>query len=74
MSHTDAPDKAEAVTPVFIWRCRNPDCKAWIREEMADADHPDCPLCGGETIRSVRMLPKLRNKSKRPAPASVPLH
>lgn len=44
------------VAPVPIWRCRNSECKAWVREEMAMSPSPDCPLCKGEMIRSFKHL------------------
>ncbi len=54
----------EDVTPVPIWRCRNSDCKAWLREEMASSASPECPLCKGTMIRGMKHLPKLVKKIK----------
>jgi len=50
--------------PVPIWRCRNAECKAWVREELAETAKPDCPLCRGEMVRSIKHLPKLVKKHK----------
>ncbi|RXT03596.1 cold-inducible protein YdjO-related protein [Ammoniphilus sp. CFH 90114] len=52
--------------PVPIWRCRNKECKAFIREEMASSPSPACPLCNGPTIRSMKHLPELVKKYKKP--------
>jgi hypothetical protein len=59
---TEAP-KPE-VTPVPVWRCRDNECKAWIREELTSSPNPDCPLCKGTMIRSIKHLPKLVKKHK----------
>jgi hypothetical protein len=54
------------LAPMPIWRCNNSDCKAWIREELTSERSPDCPLCKGKMIRSIKHLPKLVNKHKAP--------
>jgi hypothetical protein len=51
-----------AVSPVPVWRCRDKECKAWVREELAASAKPDCPLCHGAMIRSIKHLPKLVKK------------
>jgi hypothetical protein len=50
------------LTPVPIWRCKNSECKAWLREEMASTPSPGCPLCNGTMIRGMKHLPKLVNR------------
>jgi hypothetical protein len=57
------------VAPVAIWRCRSNECKAWVREELAGAAAPGCPLCSGAMIRSIKHLPRLVKKIK---PAKKP--
>ncbi|PZE21523.1 cold-inducible protein YdjO-related protein [Paenibacillus xerothermodurans] len=64
-------DTTPKVSPVPILRCRNRECKTWIREEMVSGDSPGCPLCKGEMIRSIKHLPKLVNKVKAPQKAEV---
>ena len=65
--------KQPETTPVPIWRCRNSTCKAWVREELAASDSPECPICKGPMVRSIKHLPKLvykhkgRKKDKEPA-------
>ncbi|MDF2961994.1 MAG: hypothetical protein K0S39_3729 [Paenibacillus sp.] len=59
---TDAP-KPE-VFPVPVWRCRNKECKAWVREELTSSPTPGCPLCNEAMIRSIKHLPKLVKKHK----------
>ncbi|QAY68302.1 hypothetical protein ET464_01935 [Paenibacillus protaetiae] len=56
----DAPVK---LIPTKIWRCKNQDCKAWIRDEFISTD-PLCPMCKGPMGRSMRHLPAVQNKVK----------
>ncbi|MFH5184969.1 cold-inducible protein YdjO-related protein [Paenibacillus sp. TAB 01] len=63
MQETEA--KKADLAPVPIWRCRNNECKSWIREEMAPPS-PVCPLCSGAMIKSIKHLPKLMKKYKAP--------
>ncbi|WP_246042205.1 cold-inducible protein YdjO-related protein [Cohnella pontilimi] len=51
-------------SPVPIWRCRNRECRAWIREELAASPSPECPMCKGSMIRGIKHLPKLIKKHK----------
>ncbi|MCZ8519147.1 MULTISPECIES: cold-inducible protein YdjO-related protein [Paenibacillus] len=51
--------------PTVIWKCKNADCKAWVREEFAAAEYPECPICKGPTIRSYKHLPAVA-KAKKP--------
>lgn len=50
--------------PSPIWRCRDKECKAWFREEMAESKDPECPLCKGRMLRGMKHLPKLSKKLK----------
>lgn len=59
-TESDKPD----LIPVIIYRCKNQECKAWVREEMAESSEPECPLCKGTMIRSIKHLPKLMKKYK----------
>lgn len=52
------------LSPVAIWRCKNMECKAWIREELASSTTPSCPLCVGEMVKGMKHLPKLVKKHK----------
>ncbi|CAN7397133.1 cold-inducible protein YdjO-related protein [Paenibacillus sp. LjRoot153] len=53
------------LSPVPIWRCKDNDCKAWIREELATSSSPECPLCKSSMLKSIRHLPKLVKKNSR---------
>ncbi|MFD1956700.1 cold-inducible protein YdjO-related protein [Paenibacillus thailandensis] len=46
-----------------IWRCKNQECKAWVRDEFS-SDNPSCPMCKGPMGRSIRHLPAVQNKVK----------
>ncbi|SFI33541.1 Cold-inducible protein YdjO [Paenibacillus sp. UNC496MF] len=50
--------------PTKIWKCKNPECKAWVREEFAESEQ-SCPICKGPMHRSMRHLPAVQNKIKR---------
>ncbi|MFB9278097.1 cold-inducible protein YdjO-related protein [Cohnella cellulosilytica] len=52
------------LSPVPIWRCRNAECKVWIREELAASSSPECPMCKGVMMRGIKHLPKLIKKHK----------
>jgi hypothetical protein len=63
---SDANKAKPDLAPVPIWRCKNKECKAWIREEMAASPTPSCPLCKETMIKSIKHLPKLVKKYKAP--------
>lgn len=52
--------------PTKILKCKNADCKAWVREEFAQADQT-CPICKGPMLRSMRHLPPVQNKAVKAA-------
>ncbi|QMV45023.1 hypothetical protein FPL14_15215 [Cohnella cholangitidis] len=52
------------LSAVPIWRCVNKECKAWVREELAASNSPECPMCKGNMIRGIKHLPKLIKKHK----------
>lgn len=52
------------LSAVPIWRCIDKECKAWVRDELAAAGIPTCPLCKGNMIRGIKHLPKLIKKHK----------
>ncbi|MGG4147058.1 cold-inducible protein YdjO-related protein [Paenibacillus algorifonticola] len=44
-------------------KCKNPECKAWVRDEFASAEQT-CPICKGPMLRSMKHLPAVQNKPK----------
>ncbi|TVY10873.1 cold-inducible protein YdjO-related protein [Paenibacillus cremeus] len=54
------------VKPTVIWKCKDAECKAWVREEYATNEYPECPLCKGPTIRSFKHLPAVPKAKKPP--------
>lgn len=60
---TTMEEEKPQLMPTKILKCRNADCKAWVREEFAVADQV-CPLCKGPMIRSIKHLAKVQNKVK----------
>ncbi|RIX53645.1 hypothetical protein D3P08_09465 [Paenibacillus nanensis] len=60
---TSSTDSKADLKPTKIWKCKNPDCKAWVRDEFA-ADEQLCPICKGPMLRSMRHLPPVQKKAK----------
>ncbi|MFF2887405.1 cold-inducible protein YdjO-related protein [Paenibacillus sp. NPDC057967] len=60
---TTSIDTKENLKPTKIWKCRNAECKAWVRDEFA-ASEQKCPICSGPMHRSMRHLPPVQNKAK----------
>ncbi|CAG7645983.1 hypothetical protein PAESOLCIP111_05069 [Paenibacillus solanacearum] len=56
-------DAKPELFPTPILKCKNAECKAWVREELS-ASSRECPLCGGEMLRSYKHLPKIVKKAK----------
>ncbi|MBB3111271.1 hypothetical protein FHS18_003339 [Paenibacillus phyllosphaerae] len=60
---SEEQDKPKLI-PTKILKCKDAECKAWVREELAGAE-PACPICKGPMHRSIRHLPALQNKIKK---------
>jgi len=58
------PDEKPELIATKIYKCKNPECKAWVREEFG-SEGQACPMCKGPMMRSMRHLPKVQNKIKR---------
>ncbi|GGF99951.1 hypothetical protein GCM10010916_16500 [Paenibacillus abyssi] len=65
---TDAEIKPELL-PTKIYKCKSPDCKAWVREEFA-TEQQSCPICKGPMLRSIRHLPPIGKPKKKRASKS----
>lgn len=48
---------------VKILKCKNAECKAWVREEFATPGQ-NCPICNGPMLRTMKHLPPLVKKIK----------
>ncbi|CAM3919835.1 cold-inducible protein YdjO-related protein [Cohnella lubricantis] len=48
---------------VKILKCKNNECKAWVREEFATPGQT-CPMCSGPMLRTMKHLPPLVKKVK----------
>ncbi|ANE45149.1 hypothetical protein SY83_00995 [Paenibacillus swuensis] len=65
VDNVDTPEEQPVLTPTPIYRCKDPACKAWVREEYLPADQK-CPMCKGPMSRSMKHLPALtKGKKKR---------
>lgn len=56
-------DSNSKMTIVKILKCKNPECKAWVREEFASPGQT-CPMCSGPMLRTMKHLPPLVKKIK----------
>ncbi len=59
-------DAKPKLTVVKILKCKNSDCKAWVREEFATPGQV-CPLCKGPMLRTMKHLSPLQKKYKAPS-------
>lgn len=48
-----------------IWRCKDANCKAWVRDEFAKEEVSSCPICKGPVVRSLKHLPEVKTSAKR---------
>ncbi|WP_168122625.1 cold-inducible protein YdjO-related protein [Paenibacillus sp. HB172176] len=64
---TTKDEQKPALKPTKILRCKNPECKAWIRDIFTDKEQLEqtCPICKGPMLRSMKHLPPVQNKIKR---------
>ncbi|GKU79223.1 cold-inducible protein YdjO-related protein [Paenibacillus sp. L3-i20] len=60
---TTNSDTPVNLKPTKIWKCKNADCKAWVRDEFSTTEQL-CPICKGPMLRSMRHLPPVQNKVK----------
>ncbi|MFD2613159.1 cold-inducible protein YdjO-related protein [Paenibacillus gansuensis] len=64
----DQPLTEEQASPVLeptpIYRCKQPECKAWVREEYASEDKA-CPLCKEPMARSIKHLPVVQKPKRK---------
>ena len=61
---TTSEDNKPELKPTKILKCRNKECKVWVRDEFAEAEQ-SCPICKGPMIRSIKHLAPVVNKIKR---------
>ncbi|NHN32382.1 cold-inducible protein YdjO-related protein [Paenibacillus agricola] len=66
MATTTLEDEGkQELEQIEIWRCKQPDCKAWTRKEFVTETLPDCPLCKNPMVRSYKHVPVVHKKSKK---------
>ncbi|WJH36568.1 cold-shock protein [Paenibacillus sp. CC-CFT747] len=64
-SATTATEPKQEIQQIQIWKCKDAECKAWIREEFVTDPNPACPMCKGAMIRSYKHLPVVAKKGKK---------
>ncbi|TBL70724.1 cold-inducible protein YdjO-related protein [Paenibacillus thalictri] len=65
MATITTEEQSHEMKHVQIWKCKEPECKAWVREEFVTEENPSCPLCKGQMIRSYKHLPETPKKGKK---------
>lgn len=45
MATTTLEEQTQELEHIEIWKCKQPECKAWTRKEFVTEELPDCPLC-----------------------------
>ena len=61
----DTEEKPQ-LEPTVIYRCKDADCKAWVREDYVTTDK-SCPICKGQMLRSIKHLPPAAKARKKRA-------
>lgn len=54
---TITEEQKPEVEQIEIWKCKEADCKAWVRKEFVTEALPTCPLCKNPMIRSYKHVP-----------------
>jgi len=62
---TITEDKKQELEQIEIWKCKEADCKAWVRKEFVTEAQPSCPLCKNPMIRSYRHVPVVTKKGNK---------
>ncbi len=42
---------------IQIWKCKDSECNAWIRDEFVTEAAPSCPLCSSMMEQSKKQVP-----------------
>ncbi|TXK84144.1 cold-inducible protein YdjO-related protein [Paenibacillus sp. N3.4] len=50
---------------IEIWKCKETDCKAWVRKEFVTEALPPCPLCKNPMVRSYKHVPVAAKKGNK---------
>ncbi|MEO3945424.1 cold-inducible protein YdjO-related protein [Gorillibacterium sp. CAU 1737] len=69
MGLTEEATEKPALEATPIYRCKDSDCKAWVREEFLPDDKA-CPICKGPMLKSIKHLPPT-GKPKKKAKAAA---
>ncbi|BFT70364.1 MULTISPECIES: cold-inducible protein YdjO-related protein [Paenibacillus] len=62
---TVTEEQKPEVEQIEIWKCKEADCKAWVRKEFVTEALPSCPLCKNPMIRSYKHVPVTAKKGNK---------
>ncbi|MBP1963617.1 cold-inducible protein YdjO-related protein [Paenibacillus aceris] len=62
---TVTEEQKPEVEQIEIWKCKEADCKAWVRKEFVTEALPTCPLCKNPMIRSYKHVPVTAKKGNK---------
>lgn len=62
---TVTEEQKPEVEQIEIWKCKEAECKAWVRKEFVTEALPSCPLCKNPMVRSYKHVPVAAKKETR---------
>ncbi|MBP1154996.1 MULTISPECIES: cold-inducible protein YdjO-related protein [unclassified Paenibacillus] len=65
MSTSTSEAQTEETKQIPIWKCKDSECNAWIRDEYVTDASPSCPLCNSMMEQSYREVPLVIKKVRK---------
>ncbi|UJF34749.1 cold-inducible protein YdjO-related protein [Paenibacillus hexagrammi] len=65
MPTSTTDEQKQELEQIEIWKCKQADCKAWVRKEFVTEELPACPLCKTPMIRSYKHVPVTTKKTNK---------
>ncbi|TDG00169.1 cold-inducible protein YdjO-related protein [Paenibacillus piri] len=65
MATTILEEQKQELEQIEIWKCKQPECKAWTRKEFVTEASPNCPLCNSPMLRSYKHVPVVHKKGNK---------
>ncbi|ALS22955.1 MULTISPECIES: cold-inducible protein YdjO-related protein [Paenibacillus] len=57
MSTSTSEAQTQEMKEIQIWKCKDSECNAWIRDEFVTEAAPSCPLCSSMMEQSKKQVP-----------------
>lgn len=65
MATSASEQQTQELQQIEIWKCKQADCKAWVRKEFVTEEQPACPLCKTQMVRSYKHVPVTTKKANK---------